>query len=398
MFGRKKQARTAPQPAPRLSRAEAAVWYGAAVAVLAWPAVERLLHSRRTPPLLTPGVEVAAASAKEPGRGRAAQSPADIPPRGWHDILVRVWREYNEDRIPAIAGGVTFFGLLAIFPGLGAFVSLYGLFADVKAAREQLQLGAGLVPRDALNFVGEQMIRLAGDGAPKLGLAFVFSLGLSLWSANTGMKALFDGLNIAYDEREKRNIVKRNLISLAFTLGAVVFMVLAFAAVVAVPIALALIGLEGVSVMAVLRWPLLFGGAIFATSLLYRYGPSREQAQWRWISWGSAAAAGLWLVASMAFSFYVSHFGHYDRTYGSLGAAVGFISWMWISTIVILVGAEMNAEVEHQTAVDSTTGAPVVMGKRGAKMADTLGRTAERVERTPKNLRRVRFANRDANR
>ena len=396
MFGRRKDPR--PPKRPRLHRTEAVAWYAAALAIVAWPSVERALQNWRKPVALTPGAEVASVAAAEPGRGRAAESPQDIPARGWRDIFSRTSREFNSDRIPAVAGGVTFFGLLAVFPGLAAFVSLYGLFADVKAAREQLRLLAGLVPRDALNFMGEQMIRLAGDEAPKLGLAFAFSLLLSLVSANAGMKALFDGLNIAYEEREKRSLIKLNLISLGFTLAALVFLLTAFAAVVAVPIALALVGLKGVGLMAVLRWPLLFGGAVLALEVFYRYGPSRERAQWRWITCGSVAGAGLWLAASMAFSFYVSHFAHYDRTYGSLGAAVGFMSWMWLSIIVVLAGAELNAEIEHQTAVDSTTGEPQVMGKRGARMADTLGKTAEGVERTPKNRRPPRFATDDANR
>jgi membrane protein len=239
---------------------------------------------------------------------------------------------------------------------------------------------SGLLPASTLSFVGDQMIRLATANTGKLGLAFAVSLLLSLWSANAGMKALLDGLNIAYEERERRGFIRLNLISLAFTAGALVFVLAAIAVVVATPAVLALVGYTGENPMIALRWPLLVAMIIVGLELLYRYGPSREQARWRWVSWGSVAATILWVVASLAFSFYVGNFAHYDRTYGALGAAVGVMTWTWISTIVILLGAELNAEIEHQTAVESTTGAPKPLGARGAKMADTLGETAERAK------------------
>ena len=396
MLGFKSHAKPRAAPPKRIGRAEAAAWYAVAVAILAWPTLERMFSGK--PASISPRTEVAAASLMQPGRGRDARAPQDIPAKGWKDILWRTWSEFNEDRIPTVAGGVSFFGLLALFPALGAFVSLYGLFADVKAAREQLRLLAGLVPREALDFVGDQMTRLAEAEHASLGLTFLFTLLVSLWSANAGVKALFDGLNVAYEEREKRGLVRLNLISLAFTFGAIAFLVLSFAGVVAVPVALALVGLPDLGFMSVLRWPILFAVAIAGLSLLYRYGPSREHARWRWITWGSVIGAALWLAASMVFSFYVSRFGHYDRTYGSLGAVVGFMSWLWISIIVVLVGAEINAEIEHQTAVDSTTGAPKVMGRRGAKMADTLGKTADAVADTPPHQHVPRVANKDANR
>ena len=329
------------------------------------------------------------AAAEQPGRGRDARTPAEIPAAGWRDIAWRTWNEFNKDRIPAVAGGVTFFGLLALFPALAAFVSLYGLFFDVHSALQQLDLLAGLLPADTLSFVGDQMIRLATSNTGKLGLAFAVSLVLSLWSANAGMKALMDGLNIAYEERERRGYIRLNLVSLTFTIGALAFVFVAIALVVAAPATLALVGYSGPDPMWLLRWPLLLAMIAGGLQLLYRYGPSREAARWRWVSWGGAAAALLWVGASMAFSWYVGNFAHYDRTYGSLGAVVGFMTWMWITMIVVLLGAELNAEIEHQTAVDSTTGAPKPLGQRGAKMADTLGETADAAKDKPEEAKQA---------
>jgi membrane protein len=319
------------------------------------------------------------AERREPGRGRSAEAPHQIPARGWKDIAVRTWSEFNADQIPQVAGGVTFFAILSIFPAMAAFVSLYGLFADVGAADRQLTLLANILPREAIGFVGDEMTRIAGAKHAPLGLAFALSLLLSIWSSNGAVKALFSGLNVAYEEHERRGIVKLNLVSLAFTVGGLVFMMATLGALIAAPIALQIVGWRGSLnpvLISLLRWPALLIVTAGAFALLYRFGPSRQQARWRWISWGSGAAALVWLLASMLFSWYVANFGHYERTYGSLGAVVGFMTWMWISTMVILFGAELNAEIEHQTAVDSTTGAEAALGERGARMADTLGPAA----------------------
>ena len=321
-----------------------------------------------------PGLDVAAAEALEPDRGRDAASPFALPLKGWKDVLARTWKEFNDDQIAAVAGGVTFFGLLALFPAMAAFVSLYGLFADVGQAREQLRLLAGFLPHDILVFVGDEMVRIAGGEHATLGLTFAVSLLFSLWSANGAVKAMFHGLNIAYEERETRGLVKLNLISLAFTLGGIVFAILAVTGVVVAPVALGYLGLDaGASGLALLRWPALLVILVMGLSLLYRYGPSRQRPRWLWLTPGGLAAGLLWVGASLLFSWYVANFAHYDRTYGSLGAVIGFMFWLWYSTIIVLFGAELNAELEHQTAVDTTTGAPLPLGARGAKMADTLG-------------------------
>jgi membrane protein len=322
----------------------------------------------------------------EPGRGRSADRPTEIPPRGWRDILWRAWKEFNEDRIMNVAAGVAFFGVLALFPGMAAFVSLYGLFADVGGARQQLAALAGVLPADSLTFIGKEMTRIAASKSASLSVTFVVSLLLSLWSANAGVKGLFAGLNVAYEEQEKRGFVKLNLISLAFTLLLLVFLGVAMAAVVAAPVAIGMLRLDPQSrILAALRWPVLLLVVMGGLSVVYRYGPSREQPRWRWVTVGGTVAALGWLVVSLLFSWYVGAFGHYDVTYGSIGAVVGFMTWLWLTATVILLGAELNAEVEHQTTRDTTTGAPLPMGLRGAEMADTLGQAAPD-HKEPKSL------------
>jgi len=308
----------------------------------------------------------------EPGRGREADAPQDIPPRGWADILWRTWKEYNDDQVPRVAAAVTFFGLLALFPGMAAFVAFYGLFADVQDVQRHLVAMAGVMPRDVLKFVAENMVRIAGQREGGLSLAFISSLALSIWSANAGMKALFQGLNIVYDEREKRNLIRLNLISLVFTFGALVFLLAAIAAVAVLPMIFAYTRLDP-GVFGLLRWPVLLVAMMAALAVIYRFGPSRERAKWRWVTPGSVLASLLWVAGSLLFSWYLANFAHYDRTYGSLGAAVGVMTWLWLSSIIVLLGAELNSEIEHQTAKDSTTGAPMPLGARGAAMADTVG-------------------------
>ena len=374
--GSRSAARPVARPRRPYGRLEALGWFLAAGVILAWPRerspFEWSFLKRQVTPPKTHGAEVLAAHELEPGRGRNAEHPGQIPVRGWKDIFWRAWTEFNRDNIPQVAGGVTFFGLLALFPALAAFVSLYGLFFDPATAEQQVRLLNGVLPAEALGFVSDQIKRLAAAHHTGLSFAFVSGLLLSLWSANSGMKALMVGLNISFEEREKRKFVQLNLVSLAFTLGGLVFVILSAGAVIVVPVVLAFVGYQG-SALSLLRWPFLFLVAVGAITILYRYGPSRQLERWRWVTAGSALAAVLWLTASLLFSIYVAHFGNYDKTYGSLGAVVGFMTWIWVSIITILFGAEINSEIEHQTAVDTTTGAPVPMGKRGAYMADTLG-------------------------
>ena len=314
------------------------------------------------------------AAVQERGRGRDAEHPLEIPTRGWVDILKRTWANFNSNRIMATAGGVTFFSLLAIFPALAAFVSLYGLFFDRHDVVHQLGLMRGFVPRDVLSLVSDQMTRLATTGSGKLGFAFAVSLLLSLWSGNGAIRSLFDGLNVAYEEKERRGFVRLTLVTLAFTLGAILFALVAIAAVVVLPVVLKFLHLGGgAAYFGLLRWPAILLVVALGLSVVYRYGPSRAQPRWRWITPGGLLAAVLWLAASLAFSWYVSNFANFNKTYGSLGAVVGFMTWLWYSTIIVLFGAELNAEIEHQTSVDTTVGGPRPLGTRGAAMADTVG-------------------------
>jgi membrane protein len=280
-----------------------------------------------------------------------AQHPVDIPAKGWRHIALRTWNEFNADQIPQVAGGVAFFSLLSIFPAMAAFVSLYGLFADVGEVPKHLAILAGILPRAALSFVSDEMSRIAGGKHPALGLAFAVSVLLSLWSANGAVKALFNGLNTAYEVKERRGIIRLNLISLGFTIGGLVFVLVAFGLVVAGPPVLAFLGMKGAFnplVLEVLRWPALFLASVISLSLLYRFGPSRAKARWRWITPGSLFATLGWILVSLGLSWYVSNFAHYERTYGSLGAVVGFMTWLWLSSIVVLAGAELNSEIEAE--------------------------------------------------
>jgi membrane protein len=313
--------------------------------------------------------------AKEQGRGRHAVAPWHIPWAGWKDILWRVYASVNDNRLLAVAAGVVFYSLLAIFPAIAAFVSLYGLIADASTIDAHLSLAAGIFPSGAVDILHEQITRLTAKGDAKLSLGFITGLAVAIWSANAGMKAIIDALNVVYDEKEKRSFVKLNLLSLLFTLIALASLMVALAAIVIAPIIFSAVGLSSLWSLAIaaLRWPLLLVLAAMGLAAIYRYGPSRAEARWQWLSVGSGAAAIGWLITSALFSWYIAHFGAYNATYGSLGAAVGMMMWMWISAIVILLGGELNAEIEHQTAKDSTVGSEKPLGERGAVMADTIG-------------------------
>lgn len=313
--------------------------------------------------------------AAEEGHGRHASAPWQIPWAGWKDILWRTYARTGDDRLLAVAAGVVFYGLLALFPALTAIVSLYGLFAKASIS-EHLSLVSGVLPGGALEIIEEQVNRIAAKGDTKLSFAFASSLALALWSANAGMKAVIDALNVAYKEKEKRGFIKLNLVSLAMTGGAILALLVALGAIVVLPLVLSYIGLGGwtETLLRLLRWPLLLCLVIFGLAVLYRFGPSRESPRWEWLTVGSGFAAVAWLVGSAVLSWYLANFANYDVTYGSLGAAIGMMIWMWMSSIVILLGAELNSEIEHQTVRDSTTGHERPLGQRGAAMADTVGR------------------------
>lgn len=314
------------------------------------------------------------ARACEPGRGRHAEAPWQIPWRGWKDIVWRTYRQIGEDRLLAVAAGVVFYGLLALFPAVTALVSLYGLFAKAATISNHLTMMAGILPGSAVDIIREQVTRLTAKGDAKLGFGFAAGLGIALWSANAGMKAIMDALNVVYEEKEKRGFTKLNLVSLAFTLAGIACMLLAMGAVVALPLFLTRVGLGSLTqtLFQLLRWPALLILVIVGLAFIYRFGPSRREPRWQWISVGSVVAAIGWLASSALLSWYLSNFAHYDATYGSLGAGIGLMMWMWISSIAILLGAQLNSEIEHQTARDSTVGRDKLLGARGAVMPDTV--------------------------
>ena len=267
----------------------------------------------------------------------------------WKSIILAVYRSMDEDRVLAVAAGVTFYSLLAIFPAIGAIVSLYGLFADPLTIRDTLNAMSTMLPGGALDIVGEQIQRVSSAGSGKLGVTFVTGLLLALWGANAGIKALFDAVNVAYGKREERGFFKLNLISLTFTLVGVVLALTILGGVVILPHAIQYLGVDSSVDLALRygRWPIIWLVVAFALSLLYRFGPTDSlNPKWKWITWGSAIASLLWLVASILFSWYTANFGSYNETYGSLGAAIGFMTWLWLSATVIILGAEINSEIE----------------------------------------------------
>jgi membrane protein len=281
----------------------------------------------------------------------------------------------SADRILSTSGGVAFFALLAVFPGVAAIVSLYGLFADASTIGNHLFLLSGFLPGGVLELIGEQITLISRQGSDTLGTAFIVGLLIALGSANSGMAALFDALNVVYDEREKRSLLRFYATTFLFTLAGLVFTLLAITGVVVLPLVLKFLGAVTTMerLLAIARWPILFSTIVLGLACIYRYGPSRRDARWRWVTWGSIVGAVLWIAASMLFSWYVTTFDSYNKTYGSLGAGVGFMIWLWISAVIVLLGGELNAEMEHQTARDTTEGHAKPLGSRGAMMADHVG-------------------------
>jgi membrane protein len=311
--------------------------------------------------------------AREPGRGRMAQRPEHIPRKGWTDILWRTGGAYFGDRVGFFAGGVTFFLLLSLFPTLAAFVTVYGLFADPDGAWQRLQFLYSVLPDNVAEFLGAQMQRLAENSTGEMTFTLGWTLALSLWTANGGIKTLFYGLNVAYHEVERRSLIRYNLLCLAFTLSALAAVLVVSFMVVGVPVVLSLFGLGKDWVLFDwLRWPVLFVGYAGALTLIYRFGPCRRKARWRWLTPGALFAATASVAVSFVFSWYLTTFVRTD-SYGPLAAFMGFLLWMWISVQIILMGAELNAEIERQTAIDTTTGAARPIGERGAQVADNVG-------------------------
>jgi membrane protein len=360
-------------------------WFAASVMVTAGVLYALKLHDERRErapervlPRASPAQEplrLQQTRAAERGRGRRAHTPLHIPWPGWKDILLRTYGQIQNDRLLALAAGVVFYSLVALVPALAAGVSVYALFANAATIGKHLSIASDIVPSGTLDMLSGEIARIASKSDGRLTFGFLVSLAIALWSANAGMKAVFDALNIIYDEDEKRGLVRLNVVSLFFTVCAIAAAGLAVALVVVFPLLLAGFGLTSLDapVIAYLRWPVMFVMIILGLAVLYRYGPSRRLVKWRWISVGSVFAAVVWLAVSSLFSWYLGNFANYNATYGALGAVVGMMMWMWLSAIVVLVGAALNSEIEHQTARDTTVGPEKPLGARGAVMADTVG-------------------------
>lgn len=306
--------------------------------------------------------------------GRHATRPREIPLRGWGHILVRVFHAFLDNNTLLVAAGVTFYLLLSMVPALSAVVSIYGLFTDPAGVTAQLAFIQEYLPQGGQEILDEQLNRLVSQSQSSLGFALMASLLVALWSANAGMMALIKAMNVAYGEVEKRNFIIVTLISLAFTLGGILMLLALIVVILILPTVIAWVDLPGSAGF----WVQFASSTALALALmagltaLYRWGPSRERARWRWITPGAVVALVVGFLASTAFGWYVVSFGSYNRTYGSLGAIIGFLTWLWIMAAFIVTGAELNAEIEHQTARDSTVGPERPLGQRGAMAADRV--------------------------
>lgn len=309
------------------------------------------------------------------GRGRGADRPSEIPMAGWRDIALRVKDEIGNDNVSVVAAGVAFYSVLALFPALAALVSLYGMVADPAQIQGHIDSMQGVLPQDVLGTIEEQLNSLSSESSSALSFGAIGGLLFSLWSATKGLRALIASFNIAYDEDEQRGFVKIAAISLLLTAGAIIFMIVAIGLITLLPIMLGALGLTGwlQTLLGLLRWPLLALMLVFGLAVLYRYAPCRSKPQWRWVTWGSAIATVLWVIGSIAFSLYVENFASYNETYGSIGTAIVLLMWFYVSGYVIVLGAEINAEMERQTRADTTVPPDDPMGERGAYAANTLG-------------------------
>ncbi len=312
-------------------------------------------------------------------RGRDADTPLQIPRKGWFDIAMRVKGEIAKDHVGLIAAGVAFYGLLALFPAITALMALSGLILAPEQVIAQIENVSALIPEDVASIIIDQATAVAGSSEGGLGLTLLLGILLALYSASKGMNSLVEGLNIAYEETEERGFVMKKLVVLGLTVFLVVGLLVGLGAVLALPVVLSIVALGPMTemVIGILRWVALAALTIGGLTVLYRYGPSRATARWQWVTPGAVIACVLWMAASAAFSVYVTSFGSYNETFGALGGVIVLLMWLWISAYVILMGGELNAEMEAQTKVDTTTGLDYPMGYRGAVKADVLGAARE---------------------
>lgn len=312
------------------------------------------------------------------GRGRSAHTPAHIPLIGWKDILLRVFHAFSDNNLSIIAAGASFYGLLALFPGIAAFVAIYGLFLDPHTAVDQINGLSGILPPDVIATVAGQMAQIADRPPASLGIAALFTLALALWSARRGTNALMVALNVVYAERESRNLIVTTLVSLGLTLVIIAGLIGIVLLAVGIPMVFAVMGASGVA-LAIGQGIGLGASALLlmiGIAGLYRFAPSRTRPKWRWVMVGAAIVTGFWIVGSLLFSMYVAFSNTYSATYGSIGAVVVVLTWLYITILIMLVGGEINAQIEFQTAEDTTVSGNKPMGERGAFVADNVAKRA----------------------
>ncbi len=306
--------------------------------------------------------------------GDQAQTPVQIPPRGWWQVTRRAMKESGADNVSMLAGGVAYFGFLSIFPALIAALTLYGLIADPATVAGQVKALAGTLPQETQPLITGQLNGIVSSSGGALGIGLIVSLLAALWSAPSGTGNLMKAVNLAYDEQETRSFIKSRGIALLLTLRAIVFVLLTLVLVAVVPVLLNALqlGTAGTVLAEVVRWILLVALIVGALAVVYRVAPDRDAPKLRWVSIGSIVAAVLWMIGSVGFSIYVNNFGSYNKTYGALAGVVVLLLWLYLTSYIVLLGAEINAEAERQTRRDTTRGPEVPMGERHATAADEI--------------------------
>jgi membrane protein len=326
------------------------------------------------PPHPDPDRPPAGAPGEQELPGIHAEKPTEIPWAGWKQIVKRAWAENKADNMPIIAGGVAFFGFLSIFPALIALLSLYGLVATPETVARQVESLSAQLPESAAQIIEEQLNAIVANSGSALTVGLIVSILAALWSASGGVGNLITAVNLAYDEVETRNFVKLKLMSLGLVLASIVFVLVTFGLVAVVPAVLDALplGVVGTILAQVVRWVLLLAVFAGALAVLYRVAPDRDAPRFTWVSLGAVVVTVVWAIVSVGFSLYVDNFGSYDKTYGAIAGVIVLMLWLYLTCYLILLGAEINSEAEHQTAHDTTEGEPQPMGSRDAKVADSL--------------------------
>jgi membrane protein len=322
-------------------------------------------------------------------KGHQASSPAEMPKRAWKDIAARTYKRVWDDNVALVSAGVAFYSFFALLSLLGLIVLVYGFFADPRTVIDQMRTLTAILPTEVVTLIGNQLLTAVHSSQGTKGIGILIAVAVAIYGGTNGAASIITALNIAYEEKEKRTLFRFYLLAISMTLVALVVALAAIAGTAAVAFLqrfmphLPQVGLVAVKLGGYLLL-ILVAAAVAAT--LYRFGPSREDAKWEWITPGSGFAAIVWLLLTVVFGFYVGHLTNYDASYGSLGAVVALLTWMYFSAYAFVVGAELNSEIEHQTAKDSTTGSPEPMGDRGAWAADNVA-TDDTVQDRPEKQR-----------